>query len=92
MNCAAQKTKEQQYKDPLNLQKGDLMYELLNTWNNLPEDIKTAPNKSFKSKTMISDFIKTKYEKCQLKKCESCKVTLYEDIMNPINELITVLR
>ena len=68
------------------------MYELLNSWNNLPESIKTAPNNSFNSKKMISDFIKTKYEICQLKKCESCKVTWFENIMNPINELITVLR
>ena len=90
--CSSKNPRNNNIRIPSIYKKGDLMYELLNTWNNLPEDIKTAPNKSFKSKTMISDFIKTKYEKCQLKKCESCRVTLFEDIMNPINELITVLR
>ena len=90
--CSSKNPRNNNLRIPSIYKKGDLMYELLNSWNNLPESIKTAPNKSFKSKKMISDFIKTKYEICQLKKCESCKVTWFENIMNPINELITVLR
>ena len=60
---------------PSNYKKGDLIYDLLNTWNNLPEGLKNCPKNTLQSKKMISEFIQTKYEICQLKHCDSCKAT-----------------
>ena len=63
--------------------KGDLIYDLLNTWNNLPEGLKTCPKNTLQSKKMISEFTQTKYEICQLKCCDSCKATKPYDPMDP---------
>ena len=63
--------------------KGDLIYDLLNTWNNLPEGLKTCPKNILQSKKMISEFTQTKYEICQLKCCDSCKATKPYDPMDP---------
>ena len=62
-------------------------YEILNTWNNLPNDMKDIPATHSKSKSMISNFIKNEYELCTTKNCKSCEVTPFEDIMSNINEL-----
>ena len=80
------------YRIPPFIKKGDLMYELINTWNNLPNDIKTVPNKFSKSKIQISKFINEQYPLCNLKPCNSCKVTPFENIMNILNEIVIVLK
>ena len=85
-------TRTHNFKIPHIYKKGDLFYEIINTWNNLPSDIKIPPAKLFISKKRIKTFIQSEYKPCQLKKCKSCEVTNYENMMNPINEIITVLR
>ena len=78
-------------KIPNYYKKGNLFFEILNVWNNLPESIKDPPKKLFISKKRINEFIKKEYILCELKNCISCQVTPFEDLMNPLNELITAL-
>ena len=78
-------------KIPNYYKKGNLFFEILNVWNNLPENIKNPPKKLFISKKRINEFIKKEYILCELKNCKSCQVTPFEDLMNPLNELITAL-
>ena len=81
----------QNLKIPHIYKKGDLFYELINTWNNLPPDIKIPPAKLFISKKRIKAFIQSEYKPCEKENCKSCEVTNFELMMNPINEIITVL-
>ena len=80
-------TRKNNFRIPSIYKKGDLFYEILNTWNNLPNDMKDIPATHSKSKSMISNFIKNEYELCTTKNCKSCEVTPFEDIMSNINEL-----
>ena len=80
------------YRIPSIYKKDDLFYEILNTWNNLPDEIKKIPDKFFKSKKMIANFIKNEYDFCNIKNCKSCEVTPFENIMSNLNELNIVLR
>ena len=45
--CSSKNPRNNNLRIPSIYKKGDLMYELLNTWNNLPEGIKIAPNNHF---------------------------------------------
>ena len=76
----------QNLKIPHIYKKGDLFYELINTWNNLPPDIKIPPAKLFISKKRIKAFIQSEYKPCEKKNAS------LELMMNPITEIITVLR
>ena len=60
---------------PSEYKKGDLFFEIINTWNNLPDKIKEPPPMLFISKKRIKEFIKNEYIICQLKNCQSCQVT-----------------
>ena len=84
-------TRKNNIRIPTIYKKGDLFYEILNTWNNLPKEMKEIPPKYSKSKIMIDHFIKNEYEKCTTKNCKSCLVTPFENIMSNIKELKIVL-
>ena len=60
--------------------KGDLFYEIINTWNNLPADIKNIPDKYFKSKKKITNFINSEYVLCERKNCVSCTFSPVMDL------------
>ena len=75
-------TRNNNYRIPAVYRKGDLFYEILNTWNNIPNEMKEIPNKHTTSKTMIKNFLKKQYEPCLVKNCESCKVTPFDNITN----------
>ena len=68
----------QNLKIPHIYKKGDLFYELINTWNNLPPDIKIPPAKLFISKKRIKAFIQSEYKPCEKENCKSCEVTNFE--------------
>ena len=61
-------------KIPSIYKKGDLFYEILNCWNNLPSNIKEIPESLSKSKKAILNFINSEYSICNLsaKYCKSC--------------------
>ena len=61
-------------KIPSIYKKGDLFYEILNCWNNLPSNIKEIPESLSKSKIAILNFINSEYSICNLsaKYCKSC--------------------
>ena len=61
-------------KIPHVYKKGDMFYELINTYNNLPHHIKDPPTNLFSSKKRIKSFIQTEYKQCHLKNCKSCEV------------------
>ena len=61
-------------KIPHVYKKGDMFYELINTYNNLPHHIKDPPTNLFSSKKRIKSFIQTEYKQCLLKNCKSCEV------------------
>ena len=60
--------------------KGDLFYEIINSWNNLPPNIKEIPDKYFKSKKKILNYINSEYDICKLKNCEACALSPVVDI------------
>ena len=59
-------------KIPSAYKKGDLFYEIINTWNNLPSDIKETPESLPNSKKKILNYINSNYSICTKKNCESC--------------------
>ena len=61
-------------KIPHGYKKGDLFYELTNTWNNLPHDIKDPPINLLSSKKRIKSFIQSEYKQCYQKNCKSCEL------------------
>ena len=75
-------TRNNNYRIPAVYRKGDLFYEILNTWNNIPNEMKEIPNKHTTSKSMIKNFLKKQYEHCHVNNCESCKVTPFNELKN----------
>ena len=75
-------TRNNNYRIPAIYKKGDLFYEILNTWNNIPNEMKEIPNKHTTSKSMIKNFLKKQYEHCHVNNCESCKVTPFNELKN----------
>ena len=66
-------------KIPTGYKKGDLFFEIITEYNNLPDEIKEPPAKLFISKKRIKEFIKNEYKICEIKKCQSCKLTPTEE-------------
>ena len=60
-------------KIPHCYKKGDLFFELIDTWNNLPHDIKDPPINLLSSKRRIKSFIQSEYKQCHQKNCKSCE-------------------
>ena len=67
-------------KIPSAYKKGDLFYEIINCWNNLPPNVKEIPDKYFKSKKNILNYINSEYVICKLKNCEACAISPVIDI------------
>ena len=63
-------------KIPHFYKKGDLFYEIVNCYNNLPEKIKEPPKRLFMSKKRIKEFINNEYIICKEKNCQSCEDTI----------------
>ena len=77
------------YSLPSNVFNGNLMFNLLDSWNKSPKYIKNKilsatkpPNNNIRNlnekfKKIIKDYINTKYKQCSVKNCTSCEFSTY---------------